>query len=357
MKTTEGMSLANNARRYTRKTVAGLLSVVFFAVCYPITFAAEDPSVPLTPDELAGMTHEEIAAISQEQSDATLNKMAQLFQDGEKQGLDEYLAALGFATTYEEYEAQKEEEWLEEQASLEPSIQPLWQSDNWGNPSKACHETLTAYGFLMYIGAMQELFGMSGSFGYTLSDMQILSENSAKPDLWDIGIGWDRHFYDPDTGLNLRDTTPTAKDRAEHYYSNAISDGNSHEDALKDLAYALHYVQDVSVPHHAANKPTTLTDEYNHAGFEKLASKILIEEEAAADLEVDYESSFYNARISQGIGDFVHEIAASSKPFIDLASDKNNEGGQRLLLAFLLPSCMYQTSGVLYKFAKDKNMI
>ncbi len=40
MKITKGMSLATNARRYTRKTVAGLLSVVFFAACCPIAFAA-----------------------------------------------------------------------------------------------------------------------------------------------------------------------------------------------------------------------------------------------------------------------------------------------------------------------------
>ena len=366
MKITKGTSLANNVLRYTRKTVAGLLSVVFFAACCPIAFAEEDSDAPLTPDELAGMTREEISAISQEQSDATLNKMAQLFQDGEKRKLDEYLSALGFATTYEEYEAQKEEEWLEEQANLEPAIQPLWQSDYGGSTNeKMCHETLTSYGFLMYIGAMQELFGMSGSFGYTLSDMQTLAEWSGYPDTDLEQVGWfppfGGHFYDPDTGESLwGSTTNTAKTNGQKYYTAATSyyDSGNRTEAIKNLSYAIHYVQDVMVPQHAANKATYIVaDPHNHAGFEKLASKMLIEEGAAADLEIDYERSFYDDRLSQDIGDFVHEIAALSKPYVDLAGDKNNEPGQRLLLAFLLPSSMYHTSGVLYKFAKYAKII
>lgn len=181
MKSTKGTSLANNVRCYTRKTVAGLLSVVFFAACCPIAFAEEDSDAPLTPDELAGMTREEISAISQEQSDATLNKMAQLFQDGEKRKLDEYLSALGFATTYEEYEAQKEEEWLEEQANLEPAIQPLWSSDYWNTKDQGdCHEQITSMGFLIYLSAQTNTF--QGNIGYTLDEMLLLSKESGWPD-------------------------------------------------------------------------------------------------------------------------------------------------------------------------------
>ncbi|MFR8011810.1 MAG: hypothetical protein ACLU8W_08665 [Clostridia bacterium] len=361
MKTTKGTSLANNARRYTRKTVAGLLSVVFFAACCPITFAAEDPSVPLTPDELAGMTHKEIAAISREQSDATLNKMAQLFQDGEKQGLDEYLAALGFATTYEEYEAQKEEEWLEEQASLEPSIQPLWQSDYGGSTNeRMCHETLTSYGFLMYIGAMQELFGMSGSFGYTLSDMQTLAEWSGYPDYQGSGqVGipvFAGHFYDPDTGNNYNfSSTNTAKTNAQFYYKEGVSFyQNNRTEALKNLSYCLHYVQDVGVPHHAANKLAVLS---NHSDFEELASQLLIDEGILADVTPQVEKEYYSSMISKDIGDFVHEIATVSKSYISAAMDESNIEGQKLVLLLMLPYSAVNTSAVLYKFAKEVGII
>lgn len=365
MKRTGRTQTASTIRRYTQKSIACILSAVFVTACCPFAFAAEDPAGPLTPDELARMTDEQIAAISQEQSDATLSKMAQLFQDGEKAELDEYLSALGFATTYEEYAEQQG--WNEEKPiDTEPSIQPLWQSDYGGSTNeKMCHETLTSYGFLMYIGAMQELFGMSGSFGYTLADMQTLSEWSGYPDTDSEQVGWfppfGGHFYDPDTGKGLwGSTTNNAKTNGQKYYTAATSyyDSGNRTEAIKNLSYAIHYVQDVMVPQHAANKGTYIVaDPHNHSGFEKLASKMLIEEGAASDLDVDYERSFYDDRLSQDIGDFVHEIAALSKPYVDLASDKNNEGGQRLLLAFLLPNSMYHTSGVLYKFVKYAKMI
>ena len=358
MKTTEGKSLATNARRYTRKTVAGLLSVVFFAACCPITFAAEDTSVPLTPGELAGMTHEEIAAISQEQSDATLNKMAQLFQDGEKQGLDEYLAALGFATTYEEYETQKEQEWLETQASL--SVQPFWQSDSWNTaPEKACHENLTSYGFLLYIGAMSELFNISGSFGYTLSEVETLSDESAWPDKFGWTTLYADHFYDPDTGKSWNVLSNTARDKAAAYYNDAVDkfkDGKR-KDALQDLGRGLHFVQDVGVPHHAANLKVESNDANNHQGFEQLASSILLNENLMDNVEFEHNAVFYNARLTQDIGSFVHEIASNSKPLAGYASDKTNVTRQRLAAITSLSVTVQNTAGVLYKFAKEVGMI
>ena len=125
------------------------------------------------------MSEDEVAAISQEQSDATLNKMVQLFQDGKKDALNEYLSALGLTTSDGEYSGQNDK------LAEGPSIQPLWQSDNWSNPEKACHESLTSYGFLLYIGAMAELFNITGSYGYKLEDLQSLSKSSSWPD-WDL---------------------------------------------------------------------------------------------------------------------------------------------------------------------------
>lgn len=357
MKITKGMSLATNARRYTRKTVAGLLSVVFFAACCPIAFAAEDSNVPLTPDELAGMTHEEVATISKEQSDATLNKMAQLFQDGEKQGLDEYLAALGFATTYEEYEAQKEEEWLEEQANLEPSIQPLWQSDYDDNePEKQCHEQLTASGFLAYIMANNLLFG-GGESGYRLEDLTLLANESAQPDADPASVAtmFSGHFYDPDTGLNfLLNRSNTALTNAEYYYNKAIDEYNSGDRtaAITSLSHSLHYVQDVSVPHHAANKVALLS---NHTDYEELASQMILDGEMSFDLEsTDYFTvEFYNNCYANTISNLVHKAAVFSKQYIDVATDEENIVGQKLVIAATTGMCIIDTSAVLYKFAKE----
>lgn len=366
MKRTGRTQTASTLRRYTQKSIACILSAVFVTACCPIAFAAEDPAGPLTPDELAHMTDEQIAALSQEQSDATLSKMAQLFQDGEKAELDEYLSALGFATTYEEHMEQKNEEWLEEQASLEPSLQPLWQSDNWGNPDKACHESLTSYGFLLYIGAMSKLFNMSESFGFTLADMQSLVDLSAWPDnplSEQVGVAppYGGHFYDPDTGANFWGITiNTARTNGELYYNIALSsyiDFGDRSKAIANLAYTLHYVQDAVSPHHSANLEADLEDSNNHSGFEQLASQILLNENLVDEIEWEYDPAFYSACLNQNMGSFVHEIASFSKPFAGLASDKGNITRQRLAATLTLIATIKNTSGVLYKFAKDTKII
>lgn len=362
MKTTKGLSLANNVRRYTRKTVAGLLSVVFFAACCPIAFAAEDPDVPLTPDELAGMTHEEIAAISQEQSDATLNKMAQLWQDGEMGTLDEYYAALGFATTYEEYEAQ----WEEPPASEEPSIQPMWSSDTDNDKEKgACHSLITQSGFLVYLAARNLTFG-GASIGYTLADMQTLATQSEQPDKEDDQANlFYAHFYDPDTGLNylhriLPDSSSlckeTARTKAEDYYAKAKDGYNSNRaQALQDLAYCLHFVQDAGEPHHATNK--TVFDSSNHSDFEKEASAWLYDKVIEYDLEenFDYDISTYNGFYARSVGESVHELAVAAKGTLG-AAESSVEGTRKLAAYFMLGNSMQYTAGILYKFAKDVRM-
>lgn len=353
--------------RDAKRISACILSAVFLLACCPLAYAAEEEAPPLTPEQIAQMTDAQIAAISQEQSDATLNKMSQLFLDGEKESLDKYLKSLGFSTTYNEFEKQQHTSQLELKNRFEAhsGIQPLWQSDYSGDkPEKLCHETLTAYGFLVYIGAMQELFGMSGSFGYSLSDMQILSSNAGYPD-YDLEMNdhvtYVSHFYDPDTGKNIIfQSGKTAKTEAQLYYDLAASSySKSTELSMKYLAYSLHYVQDVGVPHHAANKGavSSLIDPYNHAGFEKLASKIIIEENFVNEIEIINERSFYDALPSQSTENFAHNIAVDSKIWLDMASDKSNETRQRLAAVATLSLTLVNTSGLLYKLAEEVGSI
>ena len=348
--------------RCAKKMTACVLSAALLLACCPLALAAERDADPLTAQELARMTDEEIAALSQEQSDATLNKMAQLFQDGEKQALDEYLSALGFATTYEEYAEQQG--WDEEEDDDAPSIQPMWQSD-YGSDStdKQCHEGLTTAGFLVYLAARNELFN-GGSIGFQLSDLAALSRGSAWPD-WDLEhndyLLYLGHFYDPDTGENYaHQTNNTAKTRAETYYSLAVSSyrkggAGNRTDAIAYLSYCLHYVQDVGVPHHAANK-TALSS--NHSAFEELATEVFYKY-----LDVDlhdtekYTLSFYNNCYTSSLGQFVHDAAKESKQYISIATDEDNIFGQELVAAVCLANTIQNTSAVLYKFAKEVGMI
>lgn len=350
---------SNNVCGRGKRIVAFALSAVFLTACCPIAFAAEDSSAPLTPEQISGMTNEQLAAIPQEQSDATLSKIAQLALDGKKVTLNKYLSALGF----EIFDEKRKEQ---EQTTLDTGIRPLWESDyaenGNGNPYEQCHDAITLSGFLVYMAARNKLFN-GGTFGYTLSEMNMLSTESAWPDSGDKGFLWDRHFYDPDTQRSWRPNSATARDRAEFYYEEAVSKFNSSRtESIKNLAYCLHYIQDVAVPHHAANK---VVGSSNHKEFETLASHMLLGDETGDEIKLeidleedfDYDINFYNDRVSQYVGLFAHEIATTSKSLISVASNVTNIPGQRIVIAFMLNYSMQNTSGVLYKFAKEVGMI
>jgi len=350
--------------RCAKKVTACVLSAALLLACCPLALAAEPDTDPLTAQELAQMTDEQIAALSQEQSDATLNKMAQLFQDGEKQALDEYLSSLGFATTYEEYADQQG--WNEEeQPDTEPSIQPMWQSDyDSKEPDKQCHEALTNVGFLVYVLARNELFN-GGSIGFQLADLHLLSKESAWPDKDPSSrlTLFETHFYDPDTVTNWKGSSvTTARDSAINHYRDAIKKyySGDRNGAIKVLAHCIHYVQDVAVPHHAANKVSIpLIDSYNHAGFEEFASRMMLDGQYTWDIESSdyFNLGYYNTWVSSSIGTSVHNIASTAKQYIDMVTDKDNAAGQLFIAYGMLGYSMCNTSGVLYKFAKEVGMI
>lgn len=68
--------------RCARIATALFLSAIFLLSSFPIVSAADDGGRALTPDELSQMSEEEVAEVSQAQSDATLSKMADLFMNG-----------------------------------------------------------------------------------------------------------------------------------------------------------------------------------------------------------------------------------------------------------------------------------
>lgn len=71
----------------------------------------------------------------------------------------------------------------------------------------------------------------------------------------------------------------------------------------------------------------------------------------------EHDRSFYEARLSQGIGDFVHTIATNSLIWLDYAKDTENITRQRLAAVVTLTNSIYNTAGVLYKYAKEIHII
>ena len=79
---------------------------------------------------------------------------------------------------------------------------------------------------------------------------------------------YERHFYDPTTGLNYRNNSNCARYWFFTHYQNAISAFNAgnYTQAWERLGRAIHYLGDMNTPHHAANLPAPGS---NHVAFEE----------------------------------------------------------------------------------------
>ena len=91
------------------------------------------------------------------------------------------------------------------------------------------------------------------------------------PDKDEMGFAFAGHFYNPKTGKNyLGGKSNVASKNAQEHYINAVNemiDGNQ-DVAFEELGRCLHYIQDLCVPHHAAN---IIATNESHTAFEEYA--------------------------------------------------------------------------------------
>ena len=135
---------------------------------------------------------------------------------------------------------------------------------------EGCHEYITSVACLVLLN--DKGFFANDATGAVVITLYI-SLASLLPDKDEIGLfPFAGHFYNPITGKNYaRSKTNVASKNAQEHYTNAINemiDGNE-DVAFEELGRCLHYVQDLCVPHHAANIIATNND--SHEAFEKYA--------------------------------------------------------------------------------------
>ena len=128
------------------------------------------------------------------------------------------------------------------------------------------------------------------------------------------------HFYDPDTGKNwLGQSSPTARSRAESYYTQALHDYKlgDYESAMAYLGRGSHYVADLNEPHHASNL-TALNS--NHTEFEKYVDKnrksYLISGNTLSE-------DNYDSALNSSVGDLMYSAAKSAKSIVGKAQNES----------------------------------
>lgn len=152
-----------------------------------------------------------------------------------------------------------------------------------------------------------------------------LLEYTDKPDVDEIDLGtFCGHFYDPDTGKNfLGLKKPVALTRAASHAVNAKENYWSNRTyAMQELGRAIHFLCDVNVPHHSANRIAVLS---NHTQYEKWADdRRTAYSASSSDLYSLLNPSDFNSEWETYVGDVVKDSARFSKAYIDLATSKSD---------------------------------
>lgn len=199
----------------------------------------------------------------------------------------------------------------EDSASGGLGVQPLWKSGD-GDPM-ATHELITLEALSTYV----EAFGLLNADGTQAFAIALyLSAASALPDKDETdNFSFAGHFYSPTTGYGINVLYKSAKDNVEeHYaaayqklYANPHLDLNSEEftAALEQLGRALHYIQDVCEPHHAANLIAGVS---THLIFESYVDGII---EDLLPTDVSINNSRYLEAKAKTAGELAHSAALS----------------------------------------------
>lgn len=269
----------------------------------------------------------------------TIQQLIDAFNSGDTETLHAYLEAFALQ---------------DDVITQPPTIQPRWESKPLSLDSVPgrTHSDITSFGFLLYVGDMQQLYGMQNDFGIKLSELTSLRNCSAIPDIESSMANMD-HFYDPTNGKNAAGTTTnTARDRFVQYYNQAVAQfPTNRAESIKSLGRALHFIQDVNEPHHAANLIAGLS---YHTEFEAYATANM--QYAIDTLENSKDQSLYNFARNTTPGELLHNGAATGRLYV-WSADHPQWDGWVWAAQETLQHAMRHTAAVFYKFAKDTGMI
>lgn len=237
--------------------------------------------------------------------------------------------------------------------------EPLWGS-NWEKKEDVTktHEMMAFASVCLMFSEKQP---WSTDFLQAIADAGIIAAYSAEPDDWknEANIpAFVGHFYDPDTGKSyVLGSTITAKTNIKKYYDKAvkaIKSGNL-DKGLKYFGYALHFLQDINQPHHAAN---IVVGEYNdvHKKFETYVDNRL-DTIASPIIEDARTTMYYSWCMSKSVEEILIKCAHISKSKASLINDGNDSSNWLRVATEQLTNTYYYSATFTYKFAKDSNLI
>ena len=210
-------------------------------------------------------------------------------------------------------------------------IQPYWTSGKTDLSETGTHELITARAcgvLLTDKGFWGENHNGSILIALTVSLASILPDkltvNGEVTDLAPLDM-FSGHFYNPDTEKSWNESTSnTARTNAEFFYIEAKNEYVPNDFSNNFLEYVgrmLHYIQDASEPHHAAN---IIAYQYGnvHGKFEDFAYSNIDSYINSLTTMSNYE---YQMALTKSPGVLVYETAKIAKDFSSQVKDAKNQ--------------------------------
>ena len=180
-----------------------------------------------------------------------------------------------------------------------------------------------------------------------------ISLASLRPDTDENDSAFAGHFYDPDTKENYKgSTTYTARTNAEKHFKAALlsASNGAMDEVYEHLGRCLHYVQDVNVPHHAANVTGVNP---SHSAFEKYAFE---NQEAYLENFETIPASNYRNAYSWNIGTITHKAAAEAKPMISHVNNILDKSEWSEYARITMQNATRYSAMAIYRFAMESSL-
>jgi phospholipase C len=234
----------------------------------------------------------------------------------------------------------------------EDSVSPQWTSGDIADgeyTEDGCHEYITATACSILIN--DKGFYANNATASVVIALSI-SLASLLPDRDEVGLLYAGHFYDPSTGKNcVGSTTNTAKVHAQEHYDAAVNAANvgAMDEAYEHLGRCLHYVQDASEPHHAANNRHIL-DGLSHGRFEDFAYS---NQETYLGSYTSISNSCYTIATNSDISTLVDNTATFAKQYINTVNNTDNQTQWSGTAEICLKNAAKYSAMVMYRFSRE----
>lgn len=221
-------------------------------------------------------------------------------------------------------------------------VSPQWTS---GDPDS---ENYLTHGFITQTATDLLRNNYSPANIFYNNYRSLLTRGSVLPDFDETNGIYAWHFYG-ENGLNYAGGSTTAYTKCIEHYNTAVQlyTAGSANSAMEELGRALHYLQDVNVPHHAMNKIAAFS---NHIAFEQE-----VEDNMASYALTSMVPAIFTLA-QDPLGDIIDYFAVEARGWYDHAS--SSELSQReMAAAVCVRNSQRATITILYKFMSDVGAI